>query len=68
MVRVLRLRYWAQMKSTPQQLFLQARVNEGAVDKVDQACTRTGDAGTEGVAWDKRPMTSVQMTLLESDV
>ena len=66
MVRELRLRHWAQMKSTPQQLLLRARVDEGAVDEVDQA--GTGNAGAEDVAWDKPPMTSVQMTLLESDV
>ena len=61
MVRVLRLRHWAQMMSTPQQLLLRAWV-----DEVDQA--GTGDTGAEDVAWDKYPMTVVQMTLLESDV
>ena len=65
MFRVLRLRHWAQMMSTPQQLLLRARVDEGAMYEVDQAEARTGDAGAEGIAWDKHLMTSVQMTLLE---
>ena len=41
---------------------------QGTVDKVDQAGTGTGDAGAEGIAWDKHPLTSVQMTLLELNV
>ena len=66
MVGVLRLRHWAQMMSTPQQLLLRARVDEGAMDEMDQAGTGTGTghAVEEGVTWDKHPMTSVQTTLL----
>ena len=67
-VRVVRLRRWAQMKNTHKQLFLRARVDEGDVDEVDQAEAEATDAGAEGVVWDKHPMTSVQMTLFESNV
>ena len=45
MVRVLRLRHWAQRKSTPQQ---QARVDEGAVDEVVQAEARALAMDAEG--------------------
>ena len=69
MVRVLRLRHWTHVKSTSQQLLLQARVDDEAMDEVDQAEAEAGvmDA-MEGVVWAKHRMTSVQITLLDSHI